>query len=463
MTSNPRSHPGQEPAIETNNSLHKGILSNEFEELEEFAAPHSVSPAASPTASPTAHSNRFSWMSGNRGLAIGIGVGMLLTLVGGRLISNNPPAEVKAAPAQSKPAAGQSVTVAPVQQTTIRHRLEATGTVAAHDMLPILPQATGLQIQQVLVEEGDTVQAGQPLAILDSSVLQAQLQQAQADYTAAQAVVRQKQAALSQEQAKQAQASSNLQRYQNLAGQGAISQQDLESYSTTASTAQSSVQVAQANIGSANADLASKQAIIQKLQTQIAQTVVRAPADGVIAEKLAHVGDVTSGSNKLFSIIRNGSIELQVQLPAAQLAQVRVGAIARVTSDADARINVQGRIREVAPLVDAQTRQATVKIDLPSSALLHPGMFLRAAIETDAAPGLAIPAKAVLPQQSGGARVYVVDAEGTAHAKSVQLGDRQPGGNALIEVVDGLSASDRVVVAGAGYVKDGDRVTVVGN
>jgi len=321
--------------------------------------------------------------------------------------------------------------------------------------------------------------------VLDNSVLQAELSQAKAQLESAKAVVRQRQAALKQTQATAAEAQSNFRRYQSLANQGAISRQDLEARSTSATTAQESVGVAQANISSAEADVRSGEARVQQLETQLEQTVVRAPAGGIVvaptsesgaargtsspssnqrvAATVARVGDVTS-SQPLFAIIRNGFLELQVRVPENQLPDIRPGAATRITSDVDPRLNLQGRVREIAPLIDPQTRQATVRIDLPESDLLRPGMFLQAAITSRVVPGLTVPAKAVLPQANGNALVYVLESDNTVRAQTVELGARQNPNRpsqSRVEIKRGLQSGDRVVIAGAGYLKDGDRVEVV--
>lgn len=96
---------------------------------------------------------------------------------------------------------------------------------------------------------------------------------------------------------------------------------------------------------------------IQQIETKIAQTTVRAPASGILAKRnttdqksaVARVGELT-GSNPLFYIVRNSSLQLQVNVPENLLAQVRVGKPAKITFDADKRINVQGRVREVEPV-----------------------------------------------------------------------------------------------------------------
>ncbi len=398
----------------------------------------------------------------------GLVIGLILGAASSKIVADLtiPSSRTSApTPTQDVSIPSQSVTIAPAQITSVTQTVNVTGSVAAFDLLPILSEATGLQIKQVLVEEGQTVKAGQVLAILDTSVLKVQLNQAKADVVSTQAVVQQKQATLAQEKANLAQAQSNWKRYQHLAQAGAVSQKDLVSYTTAASTAREAVNVALANISSAKADVQSKLAQVQKLETQIAQTFVRAPAKGVIAEKIARVGNVT-GNEKLFSLIRDGSLELQAKIPETELPQVKIRSLAHITTEADKRIKLQGRVREIAPLVDLQSRQATVKINLPASPLLRSGMFLKAAIAVQSTQSLTVPALAVLPQTDGQSIVYVLEGKNTVRARPVQVGVRQDSGEidqARIAIKSGLNPGDRVVVAGAGYIKDGDRVTIVKN
>jgi RND family efflux transporter MFP subunit len=138
---------------------------------------------------------------------------------------------------------------------------------------------------------------------------------------------------------------------------------------------------------------------------------------------------------------------------------VQIGATAKITSDSDRRVSLQGRVREIAPLVNAQSRQATVTIDLPNTNLLRPGVFARAAITTNTVPGIAIPAKAVVPQPDGTSTVFVLTNEGKVQGRPVEVGEILNDGR--VEIKNNLKAGDRVIVAGAGYLKDGDRVQVI--
>lgn len=391
-------------------------------------------------------------------LLIGTGLGIAIALAGTRLVPR-PPAQPASSVGQnqSQPVV-MSVTAAPVQITRIARTLNVTGTVAARDLIAVVPQTTGLQIRQILVDEGDQVKAGQVMAVLDNSVLQAQISQLKAEVESNQAVVGQRQAALAQARASLAEAERTLERNQQLANAGAISRQELDTRATAAATAREAVRVAQANINSAQADVRSSIAQVQQLQTQLAQTQVRAPSAGIVAEKNVEIGNV-AGTQQLFSIIQNGALELQAQVPAIQLPQVRIGSLAQITSDSDRRVRLQGTVEEIAPLVNNQSRQATVKINIPQTFLLRPGMFARAEINTTTGAGITVPAKAVLPQADGNAIVFVLSGEDKVRATRVQVGEIINVGQ--MEIKSGLKLGDRVVVAGAGYLKDGDRVQVV--
>ncbi|BDI16963.1 hypothetical protein ANSO36C_27650 [Nostoc cf. commune SO-36] len=209
---------------------------------------------------------------------------------------------------------------------------------------------------------------------------------------------------------------------------------------------------------------------MQQLQTQLGQTVVRAPVSGTIAEKLARVGDVTGvpsqtqmgtvigGTQKLFSIIRDDKLELQTKVPEIQLNQVKIGASVQITSDVDRHVRSPGRVKDIQPQVNDPRREATVKIDLPPTTLLKPGMFASAAITTNSEMRMVVPQKAVQSQADASVIVFTLSAENTVRSQKVELGD--PGNGDTVEINSGLQLGDRVVVDGAGYLKDGDKVRV---
>lgn len=457
------------------------------------------------------------------GMALGIGI----TMLGMRFLGNRPktePAVANQVTPTVSPA--MTVTLASVESTRFARNLPVTGSVAARELTPVLPQSNGLQIKQILVKEGDSVKQGQVMAILDDSLLQDQIRQAKAEVESqqaevasreadlassqatlessranvisSQATVQQRQADVAQAKARLREAERDYQRNQKLSNQGAISKQLFETAETNLETARETVRLREANVRSAQANVSSAQANIssaqagvrsaiakvnsakagvrsatarvQQLKTQLGQTILRAPVSGIVAEKLARVGDITGvapqtqvgtvvgGNQKLFSIIRQGNLELQAEIPTVQLSQIKVGATAQITSDVDNRVKLQGKVREIEPVINQQRREATVKIDLPPTNLLKPGMFARASIVTDTNMGLAVPQKAILSQPDGSAIVFTIDGDDIVTSQKVETGEILKGGK--VEIKSGLQIGKSVVVAGAGYLKDGDKVKV---
>ncbi len=306
-------------------------------------------------------------------LFLGTSLGIAIAFISGSAFKSGTGNQADKAAKETK--SSMTVTVNPVETTSISLKLTTTGTVAARDLIPVLAQTNGLQIKQIPnnIKEGTTVEKGQVLAILDDSVLQTQISQGQADIdakqadlksrradlqskrasvTANQAIVKQRQADVTQANAALEEAERNFRRYKQLANGGVISQQELENRSFNVKTALTTINSAKAGVSSAQEIMRSTEenvlsaeeavrsaeaavrnsaAKVAQLKTQLAQTVVRSPVSGMIAEKLARVGDVTGvapqtqlgtvigGSQKLFSIIEFGQLELQAKVPQNQL------------------------------------------------------------------------------------------------------------------------------------------------
>ena len=433
------------------------------------------------------------WLSEGRSLTIGVAMGVVLTLAGTHLSSRQE--QVPTPPLAATQALAHSVTVAPAELTPVKRTIEATGTVAASELIPVLSQATGLQIQEIFADEGEWVES-QLLARLDDSVLQAQLAQAQAsvaqaqarlqelkagsrseEITRAQEQVRSAQAAVEQAQFNLELAQKRSQRYQSLQAQGAIAQDRLDevinkarSEETTFRQAQASLREAQQElaqvrsgprpevIAGARAELAQAQAQEQLVRTQLEDTRVVAPVRGKIVTRNARVGALTSPSQKLFEIIEDGRLELRLKVPETQLEYIQPGQRVEITSNTDSRLKLEGEVREIDPVVDEESRQATVKVDLPSRDL-KPGMFMRGSIITATEASLTIPASAVLPATDSSAIVYVLQENDTVKARSVETGDILP--DERVEIKSGLDRGERVIVEGVAYLQEGDRVTVI--
>lgn len=340
------------------------------------------------------------------------------TTVGGR-------ATVEQAVAPS-PGASLTVSVEKVRSESIASSISATGTVAAWQEATVGAEASGLKLTEVLVAEGDHVRAGDVVARLDASVLKAQLAE--------------QKAAVDQAQATLDTAVSAAARADRLLASNAISTETAEEKATAVKTGRAQVEQAKA--------------AADKLQAELDQATIRAPFDGIVSSRPAVAGSIVQAGTELMKIIRDGRLEVGVLLPEKQLPAISVGQAASVV-DASGRI-FAGSVSSIAQTVSSTTRLATVYVALGEGSGLRPGMFARVSIASAAAQRLSV-AETALVWQDGKPMVFVVDAAGKAGARPVTVGARQ---NGRVAVESGLSEGDPVVIAGAGFLGDGNLVRV---
>ncbi len=441
----------------------------------------------------------------NNNLILGIVIGVIATLLGTKLMAgsgnNSQPQPSESAVNQETVArVSQSVTTTKVELTQIPSTLSANGTVTAQELAPVMSQSDGLQITQVLVEEGDLVTKGQVLMRLDDTILKAQLTQAQAQVRQAQARLAELKAGARQEEIQrvkqrvkiaeadvlQAQsdlklAETRLERNRQLQEEGAIAQDRFDEIANNRLVKKSNLEQAKARlqqekqqlselqtgtrpevIAQAEASLAQSQAQVNLINARLAETDVIAPVGGRIAERNARVGDVTSAFNstKLFTIIEDNQLELQLKIPETQLNAIELGQKVKVTSSSN-NINLTGIVEEINPIIDAESRQGIVKVNLPQRDNLQIGMFLQGEIVTQTKSSLTVPMNAVLPQKNGEGKVFILQPDNSVKAQTVTMGEILTGDR--LEIIDGLSPQETIVIKGLAYLKDGDRVEVISN
>lgn len=333
----------------------------------------------------------------------------------------------KEAAQEASPPPVLTVSAEPVSARTLSMPLELTGAVSAWESIAVQPGISGLRIVEVLADENQTVRQGQLLARLDDASLQAQLAQARAQVASAQAQV--------------ASAQDTYDRFARLRAEGGVSESDWTARRTTLETSRAS--------------LLQAQAALRNVETQLAFTRVTAPTAGKIVSRAAYLGDVATVGKALFQMVREGRLQVEALVPESDLGKVKAGQTATIVSDARPDLKATGRVRLVTSTLDPASRQATVKIDLPPGSGFEVGMFVRARLEGGRLEALSVPAASVTTTQSG-ATVFVLEGD-VVHARPVTLGVRD---GAYVAVLSGLANGERIVTAGGGFLKDGDRVTV---
>ena len=322
-------------------------------------------------------------------------------------------------------ASRQNVTATTVAQTNLDRTVTASGTVSAWEEVPVGAETGGLVATAVYVDEGSYVRQGQPLVQMNDALLRAQLNQQQAQVQTAEANVARDDAA--------------LERAQELKERGFLSQASLDT--------------ALANQRSSQANLAAARAALSETRTRLSQATIRAPVSGLIISRSVTKGQIIAAGAELFRMVRDGRLELDAQVPETELGLVRAGQSATVTSSEAG--STTGTVRIVTPEVNAETRLGLARVALSPGSQLRPGMFARADIAVGAQPATTVPTASVL-YRNNRAGVFVLNADSTVRFQPVTVLSRTDAQTA----VSGVEPGVRVIVQGAGFLNDGDGVTV---
>lgn len=336
-----------------------------------------------------------------------------------------PPGEAGIPPA-AKPALSVAV-IGPTGESW-PNTLSANGDIAAWQEASIGAEISNYRLTEVLVNVGDRVRKGQILARIAADTVAAEVAQTQA--------------AVAEAEASLAEARANAERARQLVAAGFYSSQQATQSITAEQTAAARLNAARARL---RAD-----------ELRLAQTRVLAPDDGVISARTAAVGALAQPGVELFRLIRGGRLEWRAELPESDLARVKPGMAATLTTPDGAR--VAGKAREIAPTIDTKTRNGVVYVDLPAGQGLRAGMFARGEFDLGAAPAMTLPQTAVLLRE-GYAYVFRLDGKDKVAQIKVSVGRRQ---GERIEILAGLDPAARVVESGVGFLSDGDTVRVVG-
>jgi membrane fusion protein, multidrug efflux system len=332
------------------------------------------------------------------------------------------------------PTAAALVELAPTDLVTVRQAemsrsVSVSGGLRAVRSAQVKAKVAG-ELRELAVREGEPVRAGQVLGRIDPVEYEARLRQAQ------------EQAASAQAQLDIAERS--LQNNRALVDQGFISRNALDTSVSNAAAARATLQQARAGV-----DLARK---------ALSDTVLRAPIDGVIAARNAQPGERVAVEARIVDIVDLSRLELEAAVPAEQVVQLAPGARASLRVDGLPE-PVQATLVRINPSTQAGTRAVLVYLALDTHPALRQGLFASGNIELDRARALALPASAV--RHDAGRPFVLVLQDDRVEQRQVTTGRSArdaAGGEALVEIVDGLSEGDRVLAGSVGLVRDGVRV-----
>jgi RND family efflux transporter MFP subunit len=313
------------------------------------------------------------------------------------------------------------------QMSSLNTTVIAHGNIMAWQEASIGTEADALRLAEVKVNVGDRVHKGQLLARFSSTTLQAKLDLSLAEQAQADALYREAQA--------------DLTRTTQLKSSGALSNQQMQRYYTAAQSAKAQLDAAKAKV--------------KTQQLRLAQSHVLAPDQGVISARTATVGAVLPAGQELFRLIREGRLEWRAEVSSAELSKLKAGQKVRITlSDGS---SIQGSVRTLSPVVDTQSRNAMVYVDLIRAGTARAGMFAKGQFELGTVEVMTLPLSAV-QLRDGFSYVMRLSRDSKVIQTKVDTGRRSAD---RIEIKSGLTLADQVVATGAAFLGDGDRVRVI--
>lgn len=332
---------------------------------------------------------------------------------------------------QAEPAA--TVPVLVVHPSTMDGQAPAAfpGEIRARQESPLSFRVGG-NLTRRLVDAGERVRKGQVLAELDPADFALQAQASQAQLAAA--------------QAEWVRARDDQRRYAALAEQQLVSRSTLDQQTAALKAAQGQVDAARANL--------------EVLRNQSGYAQLRAPADGVIADRQAEAGQVVAAGQTIYTLAADGAREVLIALPEADLGSHAVGQPVEVELWNQPGQRLPGTLREIAAAADPQTRTYAARVALAAD---QDGIALGQSAKVYSAAGrsgtLQLPLAALQRGRDGQSSVWVVQPQGqTLRAVTVTTGAY---GADSVPVLSGVRATDWVVAAGGHLLREGQAVRAV--
>jgi len=337
--------------------------------------------------------------------------------------------------------------------------LQLPGNIEAVTEAPILARADGY-IRRRLVDIGDHVTAGQPLAEIEAPELDQQVLQAKAN-------VQQAQAALDQAVANEQQGKSNLelarvtaQRWGSLVAAGVVSKQDNDQYQAQYQSQIAGVNALEKAILAQRANIAAAEANLARLNEMQGYRIVKAPFAGVITLRNVDVGAlVTSGSTMLYRIAQTGTLRTYVNVPQANSSSIHAGQKALVSVTNLPGRTFTGTVARTANSLDPSSRTLLVEVQVPNpDGALMPGMYAQVDFSNSRANApLLVPAEALMVRAEG-TQIAVVGPDSTVHLQKIVIG-RDYGDR--LEVLQGLQIGDRIIANPDDNAREGVKVDAV--
>jgi RND family efflux transporter MFP subunit len=353
-----------------------------------------------------------------------------------------------------------AVTIAAVQQRSVTRYIRVSGTLAAQEEAEVAAEIAG-RVVATPIERGSRVASGTTLIqIADAEVV---AQAREADANAAQIEARlgtsvdgafdvERVPEVANARANYELVRTEFERTKMLHESQLVSRSEFDQKQTQVTAAERQYEVAKNGAAQQYQALMGARARVAMARKAVADTIVRAPFDGVVGERLVSVGDYVTRGTKIASVMRVSPLRLELTVPAQYVTTIAAGSAVNLEVDAHPGEMFVGQVRFVSPALRSDSRALIVEaIVANQDNRLMPGLFATARIEqAEKSPALLIPATAVQKTATAN-RVFVVVGD-RVEERLITLGQAE---GDLIEAASGLSAGDRVVADGLERLKDG--------
>jgi len=348
------------------------------------------------------------------------------------------------------------VELALVKRGEIAAFLSSTANLRALREVVVSTQAEGI-VEKVLAEEGDFVKEGQVLCSLDDTQVKIKLQLAQEKLAQAKlqmdkALIRQ-QKALAQIGHTQAE----FERYEKARKEGLVSDKEVATYRYKLEELTHDERAAVSENKEFQHKVGELEAEIAQSKLDLSRTEVRAPFAGFVTTRTVNVGQRLKPMDNLFNLGAFSPLFADVHLSERDTRAVRPGQPATVRLGSDDTAFLQGRVERISPIVDQASGTVKVTVAINPKPGFRPGAFVRVEIRTDSKPDAVVIPKRALIEEDGQNYVFIAQND-TAKRAKVELGYQREG---VVEIRNGVSPGQSVVVAGQGALKEGGKIKVL--
>jgi RND family efflux transporter MFP subunit len=353
--------------------------------------------------------------------------------------------------------------VAAVEQPVSRF-IRATGSLTAEDQAAVAAETAG-RVVATPVERGTPVAESAELVRLSPTETEAQLREAEANAAQIEARLGMSDAGVfdvnavpevQNAKAASALAESEFARIKSLLEQRVVSQSEFDQRRTQMEATRQQYDAARNAAAQQYQSLLAARARVTLARKALADTTVRAPFAGIVAERNVSVGDYVTKGQKVATVVRITPLRVRLTIPEQFVSTVGVGASVAFGVDAYPGREFTGTVKYVSPALEANQRALTIEASVPNpDGALKPGLFATARIEQpQKTPAVLVPAGAV-QTSAGTSRVYVVNGD-HVEERIVTVGQTV---DALVEITNGLKAGERVATKNVTSLADGSRVS----